>query len=248
MNDSYQVSTPEQVALGFEIVGLGSRFLAALLDTLIQTVVLLALILLVGLVNTLLGPLGGARSGDWVAGATVALVVLLLFLTYWGYHIFFEMAWNGQTPGKRLIGIRVLTTGGQPITLVHSLIRNLVRIVDYLPASYMIGAVAILVTPRCQRLGDLAAGTIVVRERREAAPRTLEGYAGQALSPAQASLFKADDVTLAREFLLRRDTLPLERRQALAEQIASRFRARLGPSAAAVPAEALLASVAALRR
>ena len=104
---------------------------------------------------------------------TISLVVLAIFLLIWGYHIFFEFLWNGQTPGKRVAGIRVLTTRGEPVTFVHVLVRNLLRIVDFLPSSYMLGAVCILVTRRSQRLGDLAAGTIVVHERFDALPRTL---------------------------------------------------------------------------
>ena len=103
----------------------------------------------------------------------IALVVLLVFAIGWGYFIFFELIWNGQTPGKRAVGIRVLTVRGEPVTLVHSLVRNLLRLIDALPSAYMVGIISILVTSRSQRLGDLAAGTIVVRERSAEFPRPL---------------------------------------------------------------------------
>ena len=96
----------------------------------------------------------------------IAIAVLLIFVLLWGYFIFFELTWNGQTPGKRAAGVRVLTSRGEPVTLVHTLVRNVLRIVDALPSFYMVGVISILVTRRSQRLGDLAAGTVVVRERR----------------------------------------------------------------------------------
>ena len=256
MDDSYQLNTPEQVELSFETAGLGSRFLATLIDTIVQFVLLVALLLLIAALawfGSLSSPNLASRlprsvTSEQAAFAIVAIMVLLMFLAWWGYYIFFEMAWNGQTPGKRLASIRVLTTAGQPITLVHALVRNLIRIVDYLPTSYMIGMIAILATRRSQRLGDLAAGTIVVRVRREAAPRLLETPAVETLGPGQASLFGAEEVALAREFLLRREQLSPERRSELAARIAGQLRGRLGPDGAAIPAETLLASVAALRR
>ena len=123
------------------------------------------------------------------------------------------MIWNGQTPGKRVAGIRVLTTRGEPVTLVHALVRNLMRLVDILPTSYMVGAICILVTRRSQRLGDLAAGTVVVRERHAELPRTLPPLdPALALPPHLAGAFSSEDVRLARDFLLRAPYLRADRR------------------------------------
>lgn len=233
MDDAYDLRTPEQVDLEYEVAGLGSRFMAALVDALIQAAVMLAVVAAFGLGAALLGVAGGrllgGDRGTLVAVVGVAIAVLLVFAITWGYFVFFELVWNGQTPGKRMVGIRVLTTRGEPIGLVHVLVRNLVRIVDYLPTSYMIGAVAILVTRRSQRLGDLAAGTFVVKERRAGPPSTLAALSPEdALAPQQAALVSAEDVALARDFLLRRETLPPERRRVLAREIAEPIRARLG--------------------
>ena len=234
------------------MAGLGSRFVAALIDALIQAAVLLAMFFAVGLTGALgawLNRRGWLRMDDQMVLVALALVVLATFLVIWGYYIFFEIVWNGQTPGKRLAGIRVLTTDGRPINVAQSLIRNLVRVVDFLPSSYMLGAVVMLLNRRSQRLGDLAAGTFVVKVRREAAPRLLmTSPDGQELPPQQAAAFTAEDVALAREFLLRRSDLDPERRRELAERIAGRLRARLGESARPEPAESLLARVASLRR
>ncbi|MBA2447828.1 MAG: RDD family protein [Chloroflexi bacterium] len=256
MDDSYGLSTPEQVELGYEVAGLGSRFVAALIDVLIQMVVMLALFLaaLLGGVLTL-AAVGRRVSGGAQSEAVfllLAVMVLVLFVVIWGYYIFFEMVWNGQTPGKRRLGIRVLTTGGEPITLTHSLVRNLVRLIDFLPSSYMLGAAVMLLNGRAQRLGDLAAGTIVVKERRERVPSMLAALPSeQALAPQDAAAFTAEDVALAREFLVRQDELAPDRRRELAARISGRLRARLGPvgpAGVSEPDESLLARVAALRR
>lgn len=268
MNDAYDLRTPEQVDLEYEVAGLGSRFIAILLDSLIQLAVMLAVVAVFALGAVLLGAMArdlvGANSTAFgVVG--IALAVLLFFVVTWGYFIFFELVWNGQTPGKRAAGIRVLTTRGEPITLTHAFVRNLVRIVDSLPTSYMLGVAVMLATRRAQRLGDLAAGTMVVKEHRASAPQTLEALPPeQALAPQQAVAFTREDVALARDFLLRREALPAEQRRILAREIADRFRARLasnglgggvvaapgatGSSGDTVSDEALLAKVAGVRR
>ena len=113
----------------------------------------------------------------------------------------------------------------------------------------MLGSIVMLISGRSQRLGDLAAGTIVVKERREVAPRTLSTRPEiPALPPQMAAAFTADDVALARDFLLRRGELTLDRREQLSDRIAARFRRRLGPELASEPAEQLLERIAALRR
>jgi uncharacterized RDD family membrane protein YckC len=252
MDDSYRLDTPERVALAFEIAGLGSRSLATMVDALIQVGLILAFAVAAGLSGGLVDRLADrlvGRDETMLETVVVALAVLVIFTIIWGYYIFFELVWNGQTPGKRVIGIRVLTTSGQPITLAHSLIRNLVRLVDFLPSSYMLGAIVMLLNGRSQRLGDLAAGTLVVKEARTPTPRTLPDLALEAqLSPQQASLFSAAEVALAREFLLRSGELEPERRHRLARDIADRFRARLAPAAADLSDELLLQKIAALRR
>lgn len=255
IDDSYDLRTPEQIELRYDLAGLGSRFLAALVDGLIQGVLVLAVIFALGMGSALLTTaLRRWFPGDptILAMIGVSLAILAMFLLIWGYHIFFELVWNGQTPGKRVAGIRVLTTRGEPVTFVHVLVRNLLRIVDFLPSSYMLGAVCVLMTRRSQRLGDLAAGTIVVHERSEAFPRTLAPLdPSAALLPQIAAVFTAEDVALARDFLLRVGSMPPGQRQALGGQIAASLRRRLAASGQAATAdltdERLLAGVAALR-
>src|SRR5215212_11956224 len=255
LDDAYDLRTPEQIDLQYDLAGLGSRFMALALDTLIQFGVILGLAAVFGLGAALLAASMRDLIGRYstlFAVAGVALVVLLIFGLGWGYFIFFELVWNGQTPGKRVAGIRVLTTRGEPVMLVHAPVRNLLRLVDALPSGYMIGIVAILVTPRSQRLGDLAAGTIVVRERHAELPRPLPPLdPSLALPPPLAAAFTSADVLLARDYLRRMPSLLPARRAALSAQIAAILRARLAAAGHQLPPsitdDHLLAAVAALR-
>lgn len=255
--DSYDLRTPEQIDLQYDLAGLGSRFLAMAIDTAIQGAVLVAVVAVFGLGAMLLArnvdALFDSPSGaGTVANIGIALAVLLMFVLTWGYFLLFELIWNGQTPGKRLVGIRVLTAQGEPVTLVHALVRNLLRLVDALPTAYMLGAMSILVTRRGQRLGDLAAGTVVVRERRAELPRTLPPLDPSLMLPPQyASAFSGEDVLLARDFLLRAPDLQPITRQDLGRQISATLRSRLIaaglPSPPDLTDDRLLAGVAALR-
>lgn len=160
-----EILTPDNVPLRYELAGLGSRFLGLFFDTTVQILLTIA-------VAAFFGLLGQAVSlATRVSGVTfswgIALFIFLQFLIWWVYFPFFETLWNGQTPGKRLAGTRVLRDGGFPLDFRGALIRNLTRPADFLPAAYGVGCGFILFHPQCKRLGDLAAGTIVVRERHE---------------------------------------------------------------------------------
>lgn len=149
------VATPELVAFSYEIAGLGSRFLAALLDTLL---LLIAFIVL---------GIGAFVLGTVTSNGSVAILLFLLgfFLLAYGYYWVQEAAFNGQTLGKRAARLRVVGDRGEPITFTQAGIRNLIRFVDFLPAYYAVGIIALFINGRGKRLGDLAAGTLVVRER-----------------------------------------------------------------------------------
>lgn len=233
---------------------------AAIVDQLVQTAVMLAVMIAVAVMGGLILYLTGWRGsslpdslrgnrGAIIGFAAIGLAVILGFLITIGYYIFFEMVWNGQSPGKRTAGIRVLSAEGRPITLGQSLLRNLLRLVDILPTSYMLGLSVMLLNRRAQRLGDIAAGTVVVKVQREASPRLLPlTGAERPLAPQLAAAIEDEDVALARDFLLRRNDLPGARRAELAERIAQRLRHRLGPRLGDDPAEALIERVATARR
>lgn len=245
------IQTPENVAFGYQVAGIGSRFLATLLDTLIvillQIAIFVAFLLILRAFNiTLLE--GGLAS--WV----YAIFGLLAFIFYWGYYIFFEMLWNGQTPGKRWTGLRVIRADGTPITLAESLIRNLARLVDMLPAAYGVGIITMFIDRQSRRLGDLAAGTLVVHDR---APITIQSLSvKRSLNLGMQGLTKVsledfplerltdDDLNLIEDFLLRRDQLT--HRDSLAIQILNTLHQRLGlppPAMSRLEAEDTLVAI-----
>src|SRR6266568_1097330 len=158
----YSVLTPERVSLQYDIAGIGSRGAAALVDTLIQSVALI--VILVAVTAGLAASSEFFSLGAGAATLSLALFALALFLVADGYFMLFEILWSGQTPGKRMVGIRVMRENGYPIRPIDAVIRNLVRIVDWLPAGYGVGVLTMLFNKRARRLGDFASGTIVVRE------------------------------------------------------------------------------------
>ena len=175
--ESLIIETPERVQLEFALASIGNRFLAVAIDHFIQyfTIILVAWFFL---------SIAGYTSSD-VADApdkllndvpkwTLALAIIILFLIFASYFIIFEWLWNGQTPGKRLMKLRVIREDGRPVTLWESIARNLLRICDAVPGFilpvYSIGLIIIFLSNRDQRVGDIFAGTVVVRERADEAP------------------------------------------------------------------------------
>lgn len=146
LDTTYDISTPEGVELHLPLAGLAPRSLAWLVDGLAKLVILL----LASIVSTMFGAFG---SG---------LFLVFLFVVLWFYNVLFEVYWEGTTPGKRAFGIAVMNLNGTPVGWPGSMIRNLIRTVDLLPGCYAFGCVAVLLSGRFQRLGDLAAGTVVV--------------------------------------------------------------------------------------
>lgn len=152
------IDTPENVYFNYKVAGIGSRFLAAMLDTFIIFLIEIALGFFLVLPLSILLEGSFERLSAWI----VAILALLIFAIFWVYYIFFESIWNGQTPGKRKVGLRVIRTNGMPIRFTDSVIRNLVRTIDFLPMNYAAGVITMFVNDQSRRLGDLAAGTLVV--------------------------------------------------------------------------------------
>src|SRR6266704_3280077 len=158
------IETPEHLVLELELAGLGSRMAATVCDA---GLLVLAFVLLGLAIQLLPTPTGGDAVGPW---STLAAIVLILtvFLLFWGYFLLFEAFNDGRTPGKRLMGIRVLMDTGHPLTFTAAAVRNLVRIVDMQPVlTYLVGLGFVLFHPQNKRLGDIVAGTVVVRDRPE---------------------------------------------------------------------------------
>ncbi len=179
--EQYTIDTPENVMFDYHVAGIGSRFLGALVDTLILVIILLALSLGLGSLLALLGGgteilSGEGEHGSWGAGLVMALSVIINFLLLWGYYTFFEIAWDGQTPGKRVARTRVILLTGSPADPIAIIIRNLIRIIDWLPWGYFIGLITMMLNDEARRLGDFAAGTLVVRLREDEGPlKQVEG-------------------------------------------------------------------------
>jgi uncharacterized RDD family membrane protein YckC len=214
------IDTPEQIALEFPLAGVGSRFLAIAFDTLLQAIVGASLGIAAGVVGLAVTAVNRS-AGPWVlAGA-----LLGFFVVYTGYFAAFEALWRGQTPGKRLVGLRVMDVSGSPVTVYAAILRNVIRIVDQLPGIYAVGIVSVLVTSRHQRLGDLAAGTVVVHERTETL--VVPSTAAPVGAPMGAHQLTADDLFLMESFLRRRGDLDPMLRLDTARRIVQRMAAKL---------------------
>jgi uncharacterized RDD family membrane protein YckC len=186
MNDIYKVVTPENIELNYEVAGIGSRFLAVAIDTLIQG------ILIVGVFSSLnILKLSALLStvANWTTSLTGALLICLLFVILIGYYIILETVMNGQTVGKKLVNIRVRREGGYAPTFWVILLRNVIRMIDFLPSFYGFGLIVMFFNKRAKRLGDYAAGTIVVKElpRREI-KGFLEGQTASITVPTAESM------------------------------------------------------------
>lgn len=236
MERSVDVRTGEAVVIRYELAGLGSRFLALSLDMMAQALILAAIFIGIALSARALGRAGNVLGKNAEAWA-IAFVILLLFLVFFGWFIIFEAWWSGRTPGKRALGLRVVRDGGFPIDPGASVIRNLVRIAEAALGFYLLSAISALISKENKRLGDLAAGTIVVRDRADPIP-DLDAYLERS-APSDTGLSGADRVLIER-FLARRTTLDRVARITLAAQIAARVRPTLRADYAHLGDEALL--------
>jgi uncharacterized RDD family membrane protein YckC len=238
MERTLDVRTGEAVAIRYELAGIGSRFLAVMIDLLLQ----IAIVVAIGLVFVFLGSgqgTAGTSAIDRAAQAWgIAIVSLFLFLVFFGWFIIFEAWWSGRTPGKRALGLRVMRDGGFPVDLGSVAIRNLVRIVEFGIGFYAISAISALLSKENKRLGDFAAGTIVVRERAAAAP-DLDAYLDREAALPATGLHD-DDRILIERYLARRAGLEPTARWRLAARIAAKVRPTLVAPYANLDDEALL--------
>jgi uncharacterized RDD family membrane protein YckC len=241
-SDQLSIDTPELVDIEMPLAGIGSRFIALLVDYLIWGAGFLLLLLL-----TLLLVPGIHTFSKISAQWAFAIVLFIVFLFNWGYFTLFEAFWNGRTPGKRVAGIRVIQRTGRAIGLFESMARNLVRYVDQFPFFYAVGVVVVFATRQHQRLGDLAAGTLVVRDREPEAPLWGESgsrtFTAQLFAPSSpipephtalrlpitgVAKLNSADLEVLEGFFLRRLDMSLVTRQALAIRIASALRNKSG--------------------
>jgi uncharacterized RDD family membrane protein YckC len=236
-DDRITIETPENVTLEVTLAGLGSRMAASLIDGLIRFAVILALFIVL------------LSSPDRAGGVEFALFIVGSFAVFFAYDVLFETLAGGRTPGKRATGLRVVREGGQPVGFVSSAIRNLMRLVDMLPFSYAIGIVAILVSSKNQRLGDMAAGTIVVREVTTgsgSAWREHEMPRGDEDSWDIGGVTQ-EEIATVRSFLTRRETLDSNARTRIGRELAFRLHAKVPGAPANMSPEEFLRRLAAAK-
>jgi uncharacterized RDD family membrane protein YckC len=212
-----EVETPDHVVLRYDLAGGGNRGFAALVDFVAASLIFVGSLYAFSTLSGVSAALAQPLFGLWI---------LVTFLLAWSYFVLLEWLWQGQTLGKRMYGLRVIREDGAPAGFTAVLVRNVVRIVDFLPAFYGLGLLMIIITPRSQRLGDLAAGTYVVR-----APRPqLDYFSLRTMSPLGTGLtietrvLSGEMQRLIREFVAREGRLAAKDRVRVAKQIADRVR------------------------
>lgn len=246
--DQLRIDTPEQIALELPLAGIGSRFLGLAIDTLLQWVLYFVVFLIVvgvAWADPSFGTLG--RYFRWLPESFVpAMVILFIFCIYWGYFAFFEIIWKGQTPGKKVAGIRVIHTSGRPINAYEAIGRNLLRAIDGVPM-YGVGVVCMMLNYQHRRLGDYVAGTVVVHDKRgqevmpdlntvSLVPRTNpydpvpapENIASVDAAGSRLAQITSEELVLIETFLQRRFDLDPAVRDTTAYQIATRIIAKTG--------------------
>jgi uncharacterized membrane protein SpoIIM required for sporulation/uncharacterized RDD family membrane protein YckC len=233
---SLDVETPEQIALSYSIAGIGSRGTAAAIDASISIGALLALALILGFAAAYTGVRVDRMnpSTAWIEAA----YVIAVFVVNWGYYVIFEGIWDGQTPGKRIMKLRVVRDGGFSITFGASAVRNLLRVIDAV-GLYLVGIVVALTNSSRKRLGDIVAGTFVVKEEKV----ETRGSAPKVFSERSRPLFARltdEEYSVLERYMERRTTLEVSHRDAIVAQLATRFADYLPPSAEMSPRAALV--------
>ena len=240
--DQLNIETPEQVDLRLPVAGMGSRFVAVLIDHAIQFAFYIGVAILIAVWAASVGPRVTQTELNTAGKWFVAFVIVINFLLLWGYFALFEAFWHGQTPGKRVMKLRVIKDSGRQITLFEALARNLLRFVDYLPGLYLAGTITMLCNKKNKRLGDLAAGTLVIHEQGQMQPLMTPGdearqgnfFAHETAVvesglPADAvARLEPADLHVIETFFARALDLNLETRAAMAKRIAERMAAKTG--------------------
>ncbi|HEY4236090.1 MAG TPA: RDD family protein [Gaiellaceae bacterium] len=236
--DRLTIDTPEGVPLELTLAGVGSRFASALLDYILQFIILVALALVLSFG-------AGFSPGSSAVGA--AFWVVGFFAVFWGYDVAFEVLNSGRTPGKAANGLRVVRESGAPVTFAPSAVRNVIRLIDLIPGTYLVGITSILVTKRNQRVGDLAAGTLVIRESRKLPPEVRVSPSLQAPTWDTSDVGRQDLDTVA-AFLARRHELEVGARIQIAAELAGRLRPKVGGAIARDGDEMFLERLLAAKR
>jgi uncharacterized RDD family membrane protein YckC len=244
MERSARISTGESVAFEYELAGLGSRFIAVLVDLAIQIVAFALILIAFGFLASFTSGktiVGHVPVGKLAQAVTIALVSALAFIIFFGYFIVLEWRF-GRTPGKAAMGLRVVRDGGFPLDFTASAVRNIVRILEAGVAFYTLSAISTLLSPYNRRLGDYAAGTLVVRDNRFERD-SVPVYRERPEDAVVASLTQTER-ELILQYASRRDSLVATSRDALAARIALPIRPKLAASFAHLGDDDLLVHLA----
>ncbi len=237
----YELTTPEQVTLSYQLAGLVSRAIAGLIDL----ICMISLMILVGILLLMV-----AVATSFIGSFTflfLGVVFIVEFLIFIGYFIFFERFMAGGSPGKRLMGLRVTSASGGRLEMEDIVVRNLLRAVDFLPSFMFLGGTVAFIDPYHRRLGDFAANTIVIRERRVSLPKAVTRrhdrhnsfQADPVLRGRIVNRLNRADRDLTMDLTLRRDSLDDDVRESLFADAARYLRRRLEISDAAEQIEHL---------
>jgi uncharacterized RDD family membrane protein YckC len=244
MERNARIATGESVAFEYELAGLGSRFIAVLIDLAIQIGIVIAIVLVFALLSSLAHgspTIGKIPIGKLAKAVEIGLFAIAIFMIFFGYFIVFEWRF-GRTPGKAALGLRVVRDGGFPLDFTASVVRNVVRMLEFGFGFYIVSAISTLLSPFNRRLGDYAAGTLVVRSNRferHAIPTYRDAPDAELvalLTPAEREL--------VRRYVARRETLVKESRAAIAARIATPIRPKLMASFAHLGDDDLLVHLA----
>jgi uncharacterized RDD family membrane protein YckC len=244
-DETLVIETPEHVELHFALATIGNRFLACAIDHTLQVISLTVIYIIARNLSAGMRSLEGAlfdgagESGLWV----IAISIIVSFAVFFGYFIFFETVWSGQTPGKRWLKLRVIQDDGRPITFFAAMTRNLIRLADMIPPPfYSIGIISVFSSERAKRLGDYVANTVVVKERAAEAPKFDEVFESEIIDTAMRRVAPAVDfqgdvraitpseISVVENFLRRRYDIPEHPRLWLAWRIAIPLLEKIRPA------------------
>jgi uncharacterized RDD family membrane protein YckC len=230
LTDDLRIETPEQIDLEFELAGLGTRTVSWIVDAFVKLAITFLTMIVVTIILGFLEI--KQRDSDWLKYSTAFIGMAVAF--FWIlYDIVFETWWSGQTPGKRAMGARVVRDGGAPVDFTASCIRNFLAMADFLPIGYLFGALLIALTGKRQRLGDIAAGTLVIRERKQGTPartdKMVEQFASAEITFTAAQLGRctAEDRRILRSFMQRLFQMPPAARFKLAGRLVETMQKRM---------------------
>lgn len=222
LDTTLSIETPERVIFNHQLAGPALRTAAYLLDLLIRGAFVLVVVMALSITAVATGRLHGLEAG---------IVLVLFFTLEWGYFVLFDLLLSGQSPGKRMLGLRVIHESGRSLTPAESVLRNLLRAADILPFFYAIGLSTMCVDRHFRRLGDLVASTVVVREPRlRLRKRRVELVHHDVVGLPQRLMLSREELAALSLFARRSPELGRSRAQELAEIVAPRYRARYGIS------------------